>query len=150
MWQYWVMCHFVGNFFLFHHQMKLISWLFTCSLKIFIHSLRSSTLHPRQQAANTAINVVFYLIDRTWMLAHWIKSCNNQSAIFLPAFRRSIRILHNADSKSLSRGGAIRHEHWMNIGGLPTQSTTASWHKFRDRGYDDVIYANAQSGLSLS
>ena len=38
------MCHFVGNFFFFHHQMKLISWLFTCSLKKFIHSLRSSTL----------------------------------------------------------------------------------------------------------
>ena len=56
------MCHFVGNFFLFHHQMKLISLLFTCSLKIFIHSLRSSTLFtPRQQADDTAINVVFYL-----------------------------------------------------------------------------------------
>ena len=35
------MCHFVGNCFLFHNQMKLIALI---SLKKIIHSLRSSTL----------------------------------------------------------------------------------------------------------
>ena len=36
-------------------------------------------------------------VDTASMLAHWIKPRNNQSAIFLPAFGRSIRVLHNAD-----------------------------------------------------
>ena len=29
------------------------------------------------------------------------------------------------------------HTEWISIGGLPTQSTTASGHKFGDHGYDD-------------
>ena len=49
MWQYSVMCHFVGNFFLLHSQMKLISWLLTYSLKKFIQSLLSSTLFTQLQ-----------------------------------------------------------------------------------------------------
>ena len=69
------------------------------------------------------------------MLAHWMKPRYNQSAILLPAFGRSIRVLHNAYSQP--RAGAIMHEHWMNIRGLLTQSTTVSVQKFEDRGYDD-------------
>ena len=32
----------------------------------------------------------------------------------------------------------IKHEHWMNISGLLTQSATASGHKFGDREHDDA------------
>ena len=45
------MCHFVGNFFLFHTQMKLISRSFACSLKKIIHSLQSSTLYTPPAAS---------------------------------------------------------------------------------------------------
>ena len=69
------------------------------------------------------------------MLAHWMKPRYNQSAILLPAFGRSIRGLRNDYSSPC--GGAIMHEHWMNIQGLLTQSTMISVHKFGDRGYDN-------------
>ena len=68
---------------------------------------------------------------RTCMLAHWIKPCNNQSAIF--------QRLEGASGffTMLTYSHAEGHEQWMDIRGLPTQSTTASGHKFGDRGYDD-------------
>ena len=68
---------------------------------------------------------------RTWMLAHWIKPRNNQSAIFqrLEGSSGFITMLTNSHAEG--------HEQWMDIRGLPTQSTTASGHKFGDRGYDN-------------
>ena len=65
---YSVMCHFVGNFSLFHSHMEIISWLFFLfSQKIFIHCCPQPDLHPQQWADNTAIIVGFHLqIVRVW------------------------------------------------------------------------------------
>ena len=50
---------------------------------------------------------------RTCKLAHWIKLWNNQSAIFLPAFGRSIEILHNDDSYSQVEGQPSMNIQWI-------------------------------------
>ena len=56
----------------------------------------SSSYPPLPPCIRAVINHVL----RTRKLAHWMKLCNNQSVIFLPALRRSIRVLHNADSNT--------------------------------------------------
>ena len=42
------------------------------------------------QPPNFCMGAVIDRAMRTWILAHWIKPRNNQSAIFLPVFGRSI------------------------------------------------------------
>ena len=54
---------FVWKFFLFHSQMKLISWLFTSLNNVLIHCCPQPCLHPRQQADDTDIVVVFHHIQ---------------------------------------------------------------------------------------
>ena len=74
------------------------------STLIVLHIYINKTVHVYMlpssypQPPNLCEEAVIDRAMRTWILAHWIKPRNNQSAIFLPAFGRSIRVLHNADS----------------------------------------------------
>ena len=56
----------------------------------------ASSSYP--QPPNFCMEAVIDRVMITCKLAHWMKQPYNQSAILLPAFGRSIRVLHNAYS----------------------------------------------------
>ena len=67
---------------------------FQAKVHVYVHYIPSSYPQP----PNFCTEAVIARVMITCMLAHWMKPRHNQSAILLPAFGRTIQVLHNAYS----------------------------------------------------